>query len=83
MKAPAIPAPGAALELREVPVPTPGPGQVLVEIEAIGLCHTDIHAARGDWSPKPKDLLTPGHEGVGSRAGAGASSSSRWATGSP
>ncbi|HEX2894380.1 MAG TPA: zinc-dependent alcohol dehydrogenase [Marmoricola sp.] len=65
MKAAVVPALGAPLEIREVPVPTPGPGQVLAKIEASGLCHTDIHAARGDWPVKPKDLLIPGHEGVG------------------
>ena len=32
------------LELQEVPVPNPGHGQVLVKLEASGLCHTDIHA---------------------------------------
>src|SRR3954465_6254743 len=65
MKAAVVPALGAPLEIREVPVPVPGPGQVLVKIEASGLCHTDIHAARGDWPVKPKELLIPGHEGVG------------------
>ena len=33
-------------EITEVPTPEPGPGEVLVRIEASGLCHTDIHAAR-------------------------------------
>lgn len=65
MKAAVVPALGAPLEIRDVPVPTPGPGQVLVRIETCGLCHTDIHAARGEWPVKPKDLLIPGHEGVG------------------
>jgi len=65
MKAAVVPALGSPLEIRDVPVPVPGPGQVLVKIEASGLCHTDIHAARGDWPVKPKDLLIPGHEGVG------------------
>jgi alcohol dehydrogenase, propanol-preferring len=65
MKAAVVPALGAPLEIRDVPIPTPGPGQVRVKIEASGLCHTDIHAARGDWPVKPKDLLIPGHEGVG------------------
>jgi propanol-preferring alcohol dehydrogenase len=65
MKAAVVPALGAPLEIRDVPVPTPGPGQVLVRIEACGLCHTDIHAARGDWPVKPKMPLIPGHEGVG------------------
>jgi alcohol dehydrogenase, propanol-preferring len=53
------------LEIKEVPVPQPGAGQVLVRIEASGLCHTDIHAARGDWPVKPQPPFTPGHEGVG------------------
>lgn len=34
--------------LEDRPIPDPGPGQVLVKIEATGLCHTDIHAANGD-----------------------------------
>jgi propanol-preferring alcohol dehydrogenase len=38
---------------------------VLVRIEASGLCHTDIHAAHGDWPVKPTLPLIPGHEGVG------------------
>jgi alcohol dehydrogenase, propanol-preferring len=40
-------------------------GQVLVEVEASGLCHTDIHAAHGDWPVKPSPPFIPGHEGVG------------------
>ena len=65
MRAAVVPALGAPLEIRDVPVPEPGPGQVLVQIEASGLCHTDIHAAHGDWPVKPKIPLIPGHEGVG------------------
>ncbi|HEY3867244.1 MAG TPA: zinc-dependent alcohol dehydrogenase [Actinocrinis sp.] len=53
------------LELQTVPVPAPGPGQVLVRLEACGVCHTDIHAARGEWPVKPKPPFIPGHEGVG------------------
>lgn len=51
--------------IKEVPTPEPGEGQVLVRIEASGLCHTDIHAARGDWPVKPAPPFIPGHEGVG------------------
>lgn len=65
MKAAVVPAFKAPLEIRDVPVPTAGPGQVVVRIEASGLCHTDIHAAHGDWPVKPKMPLIPGHEGVG------------------
>lgn len=56
---------GEPLVLREVPVPTPGPGQALVEIFASGVCHTDLHAADGDWPVKPTLPFTPGHEGAG------------------
>ena len=48
MKAAVVPELAAPLDIRDVPVPTPGPGQVLVKIETAGLCHTDIHAARGE-----------------------------------
>ncbi|WP_298752430.1 zinc-dependent alcohol dehydrogenase [uncultured Serinicoccus sp.] len=65
MKAAVVPSLGAPLEIREVPVPEPGPGQVLVRVEASGLCHTDIHAARGEWPVRPTMPLIPGHEGVG------------------
>src|SRR5262245_878140 len=53
------------LRVEQVPRPVPGEGQVLVRIEASGLCHTDIHAAHGDWPVKPTPPFTPGHEGVG------------------
>ena len=53
------------LRLEEVAKPEPGPGEIVVKIEASGLCHTDIHAAHGDWPVKPKLPFIPGHEGVG------------------
>ena len=53
------------LVIEERPIPEPGPGQVRVHIETSGICHTDIHAARGDWPVKPSLPLVPGHEGVG------------------
>lgn len=53
------------LRLEDVAKPEPGPEQVVVRIEASGLCHTDIHAAHGDWPVKPKLPFIPGHEGVG------------------
>jgi propanol-preferring alcohol dehydrogenase len=54
-----------APHIEEVPKPVAGPGEIVVKIEASGLCHTDIHAAHGDWPVKPKLPFTPGHEGVG------------------
>jgi len=53
------------LRLEERQKPAPGPGQVLVKVETSGLCHTDIHAAHGDWPVKPSLPFVPGHEGVG------------------
>ena len=53
------------LEIQDRSIPTPGAGEVLVRIEASGLCHTDIHAAHGDWPVKPMPPFVPGHEGVG------------------
>jgi propanol-preferring alcohol dehydrogenase len=61
------------LTIVERDIPEPGPGQVLVHIEACGLCHTDIHAANGDWPFKPTLPFVPGHEGIGhvTKLGAG------------
>jgi propanol-preferring alcohol dehydrogenase len=56
---------GQPLIIEERPVPEPGPGQVVVRMEASGLCHTDIHAAGGDWPVRPTVPFIPGHEGVG------------------
>lgn len=56
---------GEPLRLSELPVPTPGRGEVLVEIRASGVCHTDLHAVRGDWPVKPSLPFIPGHEGAG------------------
>jgi len=53
------------LEIQDRPIPLPGPGQIVVRIESSGLCHTDIHAAHGDWPVKPSPPFVPGHEGVG------------------
>jgi propanol-preferring alcohol dehydrogenase len=65
MKAAVIHEYGAPLQIEEIPTPVPGEGEVLVRVEAAGLCHTDIHACRGDWPVKSKLPLIPGHEGVG------------------
>ena len=56
---------GSPLTVDEVPMPKLGPGQVRVKVEVCGLCHTDIHAANGDWPIKPSPPFIPGHEGVG------------------
>lgn len=56
---------GTPLAFRELDIPTPGPGQILVKTEACGVCHTDLHAAQGDWPVKPTLPFIPGHEGIG------------------
>ena len=56
---------GAPLVLRELPIPSPGPSQIVMKTEACGVCHTDLHAAHGDWPVKPSPPFIPGHEAVG------------------
>ncbi len=56
---------GEPLVIEDRPIPEPGPGQITVQMQASGLCHTDIHAAHGDWPVKPAPPFVPGHEGVG------------------
>ncbi len=56
MKAAVVHAFDKPLIIEDVPKPKPGPDEIMVKIEAAGLCHTDIHAAHGDWPVKPKPL---------------------------
>ena len=56
---------GKPLTIGELPLPQPRDGQVLIKIEACGVCHTDVHAADGDWPVRPKLPFVPGHEGIG------------------
>lgn len=65
MKAAVIHQFGQPLVIEDVPVPTPGDNQVLVKVVACGVCHTDLHAANGDWPVKPQLPLIPGHEAIG------------------
>ena len=65
MKTAVVRAFGQPLVIEDRPIPGPGPGQVAVRMEASGLCHTDIHAAHGDWPVTPTPPFVPGHEGVG------------------
>jgi propanol-preferring alcohol dehydrogenase len=63
---------GKPLVLRQWDIPTPGAGQILLKTEACGVCHTDLHAARGDWPLKPTLPFIPGHEGIGRVTAVGA-----------
>ena len=55
---------GHSLSIESMPIPVPGPHQALIKVEYTGVCHTDLHAARGDWSA-PGLPFIPGHEGHG------------------
>ena len=65
MKAAVVRAFGQPLAIEDVAIPRPGPFDLLVKVEASGVCHTDLHAANGDWPVKPRPPFIPGHEGVG------------------
>lgn len=65
MKAAVVREFGAPLTIEEVSVPRPQAGEILVKVAASGVCHTDLHAAHGDWPVKPNPPFIPGHEGVG------------------
>ena len=58
-----------SLSIEEKPKPVPGPGEVLVKVETAGLCHTDIHAAHGDWPVKPTPPFDPRSRGCRDRRG--------------
>ncbi|GGB48237.1 zinc-dependent alcohol dehydrogenase [Roseibium aquae] len=65
MKAAVVREFGKPLDVSAVIRPTVAPGKIVVKITASGVCHTDLHAAEGDWPVKPKPPFIPGHEGVG------------------
>lgn len=54
---------GQPLSVEAAELASPGPGEVLVEVKAAGVCHSDLHAINGDWPMKVP--LVPGHEGAG------------------
>lgn len=70
MRAVQIPEPGKVL-VGEVPDPAPAPGEVLVAVEACGICGTDLHIADGHFAPTPYPII-PGHEFAGTVVEVGA-----------
>lgn len=52
------------LRLTEIPTPTPGPRQMLIKVDACGICHTDLHIVDGELT-EPKLPLVLGHQIVG------------------
>jgi succinate semialdehyde reductase (NADPH) len=63
MKAAVLLKPGTPITIEEIPIPRPAPGELLVRVEACGVCHTDLHVMKGDVAfPTPAVL---GHEVAG------------------
>jgi len=52
------------LRLADLPAPEPGPGEILVRVEACGVCHTDLHTVEGDLGTQCLPVV-PGHEVIG------------------
>ncbi|KAL1744575.1 chaperonin 10-like protein [Schizophyllum fasciatum] len=78
MKAAVVPQSGAAIEIKDVRIKRPeelAPGECLLKMVCTGVCHTDLHAALGDWPIPPKTPLIGGHEGVGTVVAIGANTS--------
>jgi propanol-preferring alcohol dehydrogenase len=64
MRAMVLEQPRTALVVRDLPMPSPGPGQIRIDIEACGVCRTDLHVVDGEL-PEPKLPLVPGHQIAG------------------
>jgi propanol-preferring alcohol dehydrogenase len=75
MKAAVLQTFGQPLALVDVPMPQPAPDEVLIQVQACGVCHSDVHIIDGDtpgFKAATKPHLIPGHEVVGEVAGRGA-----------
>ncbi len=70
MRAMVLKRPGSRLHLTHCPLPQPGAGQVLIAVEACGVCRTDLHLVDGEL-PNPVLPMIPGHEIVGRVVGLG------------
>src|ERR1700676_758118 len=64
MKAAQVPKPGADFEIVEREIPKPGTGEVLIKVQACGVCHSDQFTKEGTW-PGIQYPRVPGHEVVG------------------
>ncbi len=71
MKAAVLRKIGSELKIETLPIPEPGAGEILIKVVACGVCHSDLHAIDGDWTPGPNLPLIPGHEVAGHVAGLG------------
>jgi threonine dehydrogenase-like Zn-dependent dehydrogenase len=70
MKAAVLLKPGTPITIEEIPIPRPAPGELLVRVEACGVCHTDLHVMKGD-------VAFPDTRGARARSG-GRSGAGRW-----
>lgn len=68
MKAAVLHAMKEPLWIGQIRVPEPEHGEILVKVTACGVCHSDLHAVDGDWTPPPVIPLIPGHEVAGTVA---------------
>jgi len=64
MRAAQVPKPGADFEIVEREIPKPGAGEVLIKVQACGVCHSDVFTKEGQW-PGIQYPRVPGHEVVG------------------
>ena len=62
---------GGKLEYKDIPVPKPKANELLINVKYSGVCHTDLHAWKGDWPLATKLPLVGGHEGAGVVVGMG------------
>ena len=52
------------IQIQDLPPPTPKPDEALIRMSSAGVCHSDLHIARGDWDGLPSSMPL-GHEGIG------------------
>lgn len=71
MKAAVLRKIGTKLAIENLPIPEPRRGEILIKVAACGVCHSDLHAVDGDWTPGPVLPLIPGHEVAGHVAALG------------
>jgi propanol-preferring alcohol dehydrogenase len=64
MRAAVLYQPTHALSVEDLPIPQPAPGEVLLRVEACGVCRTDLHIVAGELKPL-RDAVIPGHQIVG------------------
>ena len=77
MRAAVLRQPAHSLVIEDLAVPEPGTGEVLLRVEACGVCRTDLHIVAGELEPL-HDVIVPGHQIVGRDAKTGARYGVSW-----